>query len=254
MLAAGPQRLCCFVDAAGNMDLADPMPYRVGMLLTCFPDRLGSDIRSLKREMPPRSRSGEFHASEDRHPVQDLLRLLILNDEPRLHIVELRKEDFAPPGYRRGKLRVARDCSAGVAAFVLPATSIAIAAVSAGFPMIEFIVENSSSDPDSEHRALRQAFNGVFRTVLERVVSRYRAPAGNVSAIAIGTRRKRDCPELSFVDHWLWAYSRSVDRGESDVFPPGLAARTTVEVMRPPLSNGSQSGPFPESAASGVRS
>ena len=58
-----------------------------------------------------------------------------------------------------------------------------------------------------------------------------RPPNGTETAIMVSTVRKAQCPSLSFVDHWLWAYSRSSDRGDLNVLPAELKARTEVRVM-----------------------
>ena len=52
-----------------------------------------------------------------------------------------------------------------------------------------------------------------------------------MTKIQVSTVRKKDCPILSFVDYWLWAYSRRRDRQDATVFPADLDARTHVRVM-----------------------
>jgi len=58
-------------------------------------------------------------------------------------------------------------------------------------------------------------------------------PRGRRTVIQVSTKRKQQCPILSFVDHWLWAYARHHDRGDATALPEGLQARTHVRLMTP---------------------
>jgi hypothetical protein len=99
--------LCCLVDEAGSLYRATNEPFRVGFLMTCHPERLDADIRRLKVEVPPRGKSGEYHSREDDPRTRAMLRrLLCLNREPWMHIVEWKKDQFSEASFVNDKLRV----------------------------------------------------------------------------------------------------------------------------------------------------
>lgn len=226
------QSMLCLIDEAGSILSSEKEPFRVGFLLTCRPDRLESDIRSLKRELPPRSKSGEYHAREDHPDTRAMLRrLLCLNNEPRMYIVEWAKEKFSQEFFKNGKLRVFKDTNPMIASFAIAASQIAVASSANGFFMIHVIAEAAQSDIQSEHRSRAQAFNSVLRTALKKQSAIKSPPPGTLTSIIDSTKRKREYPPLSFVDYWLWAYGRHADQGDEDVLPPNLMKRTIVELM-----------------------
>src|SRR2546422_6684443 len=100
----------CLVDEAGSLSRAVSEPFRVGFLMTCRPNRLDEDMRRLKRELPPRGKSGEYHAKEDDSQTRARIRaLLCLNREPQMYIVEWRKDQFPDSAFTNGKLRIFGD-------------------------------------------------------------------------------------------------------------------------------------------------
>lgn len=224
--------LLCMVDEAGSLLASDPEPFRVGFLLTARPNRLESDIRTLKRELPPRGKSGEFHAREDHPDIRAMLRrLLCLNDEPRMHIVEWIKGDFSAAYFVKGRLTVVRDANLLVASFAITASEIAAVASAQGYSLVDVVVEAAKGDIRSEHRSREQAFSRVLRIAFEKQAMVKRPPAGTQTIIRVSTRRKHEYPPLSFVDYWLWAYCRATDRGDSEVFPDELRNRTSIRCM-----------------------
>jgi hypothetical protein len=141
--------MLCLVDEAGSLSVASPEPFRVGFLLTGQPERLEFDIRSLKRELPPRGKSGEYHAREDHPSTRAKIRaLLCLNDEPRMHIVEWAKTDFSPEFIVNGRLTVFQDTNPLIASFAITASHIA-AAASANGSFIVDIIGNAKGDVGS---------------------------------------------------------------------------------------------------------
>jgi len=226
------ESILCLVDEAGSLNINSPEPFRVGFLLTARPKRLESDIKSLKRELPPRGKSGEFHAREDHPKTRALIRaLLCLNKEPRMHIVEWDKKDFSPEFFVKGKLTVFKDSNPLIASFVITASHIAAAASAIGSPIIDIIAEGTMDDIRSEHRSREQAFGQVLRIAFEKQAQIRRPPPGTQSIIRVSTKRKNQYAPLSFVDYWLWAYCRHFDRGDTEVLPDELISRTTVKRM-----------------------
>lgn len=224
--------LLCLVDESGSLLSTDSEPYRIGFLITGRRDRLESDIRRLKRELPPHGKAGEFHARED-HPCTRAMirRLLCLNNEPRMHIVEWIKEDFSAEYFVNGKLKVFSNTSVSIGSFALTATEIAAAASANGHTVIDLIAEAAKVDIHSEHRSRTQAFGPVLQVALEKQAIIKRAPPGTRTLIRVSTKRKSQYAPLSFVDYWLWAYCRHADRDEAEVFPDELRLRTTVRRM-----------------------
>jgi hypothetical protein len=87
--------LWCLVDEAGSLSRSEKEPFRVGFPMTCRPERMQEDIRRLKRELPPRGKSGECPAKEDDSVTRAMIRaLLCLNRKPQMHIVEWQKDEF----------------------------------------------------------------------------------------------------------------------------------------------------------------
>lgn len=220
------------IDESGSIDLAIPEAFRVGFLITARPERLLSDIRTLKRELPPRGKSGEFHAREDHPSTRAKIRaLLCLNNEPRMYIVEWIKTDFSPEFIANGKLKALSDTNILIASFALTASHIAAAASAAGIPLVDIVAEASKGDIRSEHRSREQAFSQVIGTAIQKQVLIKKAPIGTRTEIRVSTRRKSQYPPLSFSDYWLWAYCRHSDRGDVEVLPDELRDRTTVRRM-----------------------
>ena len=225
--------ILCLIDESGSPDVAIPEPFRVGFLITAWPERLVSDIRTLKRELPPRGKSGEFHAREDHPSTRAKIRaLLCLNTEPRMHIVEWIKTDFSSEFIVNGKLMALRDTNLLIASFAVTASHIAAAASATGSPLVDIVVEASKADIRSEHRSREQAFSQVIGIAIQKQAQIKRAPIGTRTEIRVSTKRKNHYPPLSFVDYWLWAYCRHSDRGDVEVLPEELRNRTTVRRMR----------------------
>ena len=224
--------ILCLIDESGSLEVAIPEPFRVGFLITARPERLISDIRTLKRELPPRGKSGEFHAREDHPNTRAKIRaLLCLNNEPRMHIVEWVKADFSPEFIVNGKLMALRDTNPLIASFALTASDIAAAASATGSPLVDIVAEASKGDILSEHRSREQAFSQVIGIAIQKQARIKRAPIGTRTEIRVSTRRKSQYPPLSFVDYWLWAYCRHSDSGDVEVLPDALKRRTTVRRM-----------------------
>jgi hypothetical protein len=224
--------VCCLVDESGSLSRAITKPFRVGFLMTCRPERLQEDIRRLKRELPPRGRSGEYHAKEDDSQRRAMMRgLLCLNREPQMYIVEWRKDQFPDSAFVRGNLQVLADSNPLIASFAVTAADIATNFSAKGFSLVEIIVEATIPDLSSNHRAHRQALNQILPVMLEKQAKLGGAPDGTRTEIRVSTVRKKDCPILSFVDYWLWAYSRYQERQDRNVFPAELESRTHVRVM-----------------------
>jgi hypothetical protein len=102
--------LHCLVDAAGSLSCRVKEPFRVGFLLIQRPEWLHADIRRLKRELPPRGKSGEYHATEDDSRTKAMIRaLLCLNPEPRMIIVEWRMKVFPESAFLKDKLKIFAD-------------------------------------------------------------------------------------------------------------------------------------------------
>jgi hypothetical protein len=225
--------LMCLVDEAGSIELASPEPFRLGFLLTTHPERLYYDINKLKVEIPPRSKSGEYHAREDHPDTRNMIRaLLCLNNDLLMHIVEWDKADFSPDFFKNGRLNVMSDSNPLIASFAITASHIAGAALANGNPSIDFIVEGSKVDISSEHRSREQAFKQVLPIAIQKQLQIKRPSMRTSTIMRILTRRKQEFPVLSLVDHWLWAYCRYSDRGDKTVFPEELKRRTTIERMR----------------------
>jgi hypothetical protein len=224
--------ILCLIDEAGSLNVAAPEPFRVGFLITARPERLASDIRTLKNELPPRGKSGEFHASED-HPItrSKIRALLSLNNEPRMHIVEWVKTDFSPEFIVNRRLTTIRDTNPLIGSFALTASHIAAAASATGSPIVDIVAEASRNDIKSEHRSREQSFSQVIEIAIQKQAQIKRPPIGTRTIIRVLTRRKDQYPILSFVDYWLWAYCRHSDRGDVDVLPDALRNRTTVRRM-----------------------
>jgi len=224
--------LYCLVDESGSLSREAKEPLRVGFLMTCHPERLHEDICRLKREMPPRGKSGEFHAREDDSSTKDMLRkLLSLNREPQLLVVEWHKDKFSDNFFVSDKLRVFDDSNPLIASFAVTTAEIAAAASAKGMSGVHVIVEAGKVDVGSEHRSQRQALNQVLPVMFQKQAKIKRAPAGTKTFLQVSTVRKKECPSLSFVDSWLWAYARHHDQGDPDVLSTELEARTTVRVM-----------------------
>lgn len=88
-------------------------------------------------------------------------------------------------------------------------------------------------DLSSNHRAHRQALDRALPVIFAKNANIASAPVGTSTEVRVSTVRKKDCPLLSFVDYWLWAYARRHDRQDPAVFPAELEARTHVRVMTP---------------------
>ena len=221
--------LHCLVDAAGSLSCRVKEPFRVGFLLIQRPEWLHADIRRLKRELPPRGKSGEYHATEDDSRTKAMIRaLLCLNPEPRMIIVEWRKEVFPESAFLKDKLKIFADTNPLLASFAVTSSDIFGAASGTGYSVVEVIVEATKSDLVSEHRGHRQTLNEVLPVMLERQLRIKPGRPGTATMLKVSTLRKEDCPILSFVDHWLWAYARCMDRGDRAAFPEALESRTHV--------------------------
>src|SRR5262245_5251516 len=158
-----PRRLVCLVDESGSLEERDPLPFRVGFLVTMKPERLAEDIRSMKRDLPPRSRSGEYHACEETAATRRLMRgILGLNSEPRAYVMEWDKSRFSPAHFVNGKLCAFRDTSTLLGSFALGCAQLAAKAATDGIKDIEMIVEAAKADVASEHRGRHQLFNATF--------------------------------------------------------------------------------------------
>lgn len=213
--------MLCLIDESGSLLSSEKEPFRVGFLLTCRPDRLESDIRRLKSELPPRGKCGEYHAREDHPDIRAMLRrLLCLNDEPRMHIVEWVKTEFSQELYANGKLRVFQDTNPMIASFAITASRIAATASANGFSMVHIIAEASKGDIQSEHRSREQAFSSVLLTAFQKQAKLKVPPPGTQTLIRVSTKRKREYPPLSFVDYWLWAYGRRIAQDDVEGLPP----------------------------------
>jgi hypothetical protein len=200
--------------------------------MTCHPERLVEDINRLKREMPPRSKSGEYHAREDDSETRDTLRtLLSLNQEPRMLIVEWRLEQFSDGFFVNDKLRVFADSNPLITSFAVTTAEIAAAASARGMSGIHVIVEAGKADVSSEHRSQRQALNQILPVIFQKQAKISPASSGTKTMLQVSTLRKHECAPLSFVDSWLWAYSRSRDQGDPEALPPELNSRTTLRVI-----------------------
>lgn len=185
--------MLCLIDEAGSLLSSEKEPLRVGFLLTCRPDRLESDIRSLKRELPPRGKFGEYHAREDDPKTRAMLRrLLCLNNEPLMYIVEWVKEKFSQEFFSNGKLRVFQDTNPMIASFAIVASQFAAAASANGFSIVHFIVEATKVDIKSEHRSREQAFNSVLQTAFEKQIKLKVPPPGTQTLIKVSTKRKSE--------------------------------------------------------------
>lgn len=224
--------MVCLVDEAGSLLLSDKSPFRVGFLLTCRPDQLESDIERLKRELPPRDKHGEYHASKDTSDTRAALRrLLSLNSEPQMYIVEWAKETFPEECFSNGKLQVFQDTNLLMGSFALAAAQIAAAASANRFSLIHVIAEAVKNDVASEHRSRAQAFGSVIETVLQKQSTIKAPPFGTQTVIKVSTRKKTDYSPLSFVDYWLWAYCRHTDQHDNEVLPLTLKNRTVAKRM-----------------------
>ena len=224
--------MLCLVDEAGSLSITSPEPFRVGFLITGRPERLESDIRRLKMEVPPRGKSGEYHAREDHPSTRAKIRaLLCLNDEPRMHIIEWDKTDFSAEFIVNGRLTVLQDTNPLIASFAITASHIAAAASANGRFIIDIIAEAAMSDIQSEHRSREQAFSKVLHIAFEKQAQIRRPPPGTKTVIRVSTKRKNQYAPLSFVDYWLWAYCRYSDRGDTEVLPDEIKRRTTVRRM-----------------------
>lgn len=229
-----PRAIVCAVDESGSLALSVEQPFRVGFLLTCRPHWIEADLQRLKREVPPRSKYGIYHAREDNPYTRSMVRrVLSLNGEPRMCIIEWDKKKFSAKYFKKDKLAVFSDSNMVFGSFALMATEIAACASANGFVDIVIICEASSNDIKSEHKARSQSFSSVLGIALEKQMAVKSAPNGSLSQIAVLTRRKRGYPILSCVDYWLWAYCRSVDHGDEEVFPVELSRRTTIRRMTP---------------------
>ncbi len=227
-----PSTLFCLIDESGTLLASEKEPFRVGFLVTRHPDRLAHDIRSLKRELPPIGKHGEYHAREDHPYTREMLqRLLCLNTEPLMYIVEWIKEEFSKEHFEKGKLQVFKNTNPIIASFAIIASEFAAAASANGFSEIHVIAEAVKGDIKSEHRSREQAFNSVLRTVFEKQSTIKVPPPGTQSIIKVSTKRKKECPPLSFADYWLWAYCRHTDHNDEHALPPALKKRTYVERM-----------------------
>ena len=224
--------LTCLIDESGSLSINSPEPFRVGFLVTCHPERLEYDIRTLKKELPPRGKSGEYHAREDHPSTRAKIRaLLCLNDEPRMHIVEWSKTDFSPEFIVEDRLTVFRDTNPLIASFAITASHIAAAASANENFIVDIIVEAAAEDIKSEHRSREQAFSQVLQIAFEKQARIKRPPPETKTIIRVSTRRKGQYAPLSFADYWLWAYSRYSDRGDAQVLPDELRRRTSVNKM-----------------------
>jgi hypothetical protein len=224
--------MLCLIDEAGSLSLADPDPFRIGFLITGRGDRLESDIKRLKKELPPRGKSGEYHACEEHPNTRAMIRsLLCLNGEVQMYIVEWIKKDFSTEYFMNGRLSVFRDTNLLIGSFAITASRIAAAASANGYLSIHVIAEASKVDIQSEHRSREQAFGQVLRFALEQQARIKRPPPGTQAMIQVSTVRKSQYAPLSFVDYWLWAYCRNFDRGDTEVLPDELKRRTSVTRM-----------------------
>lgn len=224
--------MLCLIDECGDYCLKSPEPLRLGFLLTCWPERLESDIARLKKELSPRGRSGEYHSSEEHPDTRSKLRaLLCLNNEPRMYIVEWDKQGFSADFFVNGRLTVCQDTNPLIASFAITASEIAAAASASGRNIVDIVSEAKNVDIRSEHRSREQAFRQVLKAAFEEQVPTKRPPPGTTTIIRVSTRRKYQYPPLSFVDYWLWAYRRHSDCGDKEVLPDSLKSRTTVRRM-----------------------
>lgn len=235
-----PSMLWCLVDEAGSLSRATKEPFRVGFLMTCRPQRLDADLRRLKVEVPPRGKHGEYHSREDDSGARAMLRsLLCLNREPLMYIVEWKKDQFSDASFVNNKLRIFGDSNPFIASFAITASDIAMVASSRGFSGVHVVAEAAQSDRPSDHRSRKQALNRVLPLMFEKQAGIARPPPGTKTALQVSTLRKSECPSLSFVDYWLWAYSRHTDQGDPEVLPTELKARTSVTVMTEAAIRGS---------------
>jgi hypothetical protein len=222
----------CLIDESGSLSRDVKEPFRVGFLMTCRPERLREDIERLKRELPLRGKSGEYHAKEDEAQTRAAMRsLLCLNTEPQMYIVEWRKEQFPDAAFTNGKLHVLQDSNPLIASFAITVSDIVANFSVKGYSFVQVVVEATIPDLASNHRAHRQALNQLLPVMLEKHAKKSRAPAGTMTKLHVSTVRKKDCPILSFADYWLWAYSRRHDRDDATVFPAQMQERTHVRVM-----------------------
>jgi len=222
----------CLIDESGTLLASDKSPFRVGFLVTGRPERLEYDIRSLKRELPPLGKKGEYHAKEDSPYTRAMLQhLLSLNTEPLMYIVEWVKEEFSQEYFEKGKLRVFKDTNLIIGSFAISASKFAAAASANGFSEIHIVSEAVRSDINSEHRSREKAFNTAFRVAIEKQAISKKAPSGSLSLIKVSTKRKTEYPLLSFADYWLWAYCRHTDRNDDRALSQALKGRTFVERM-----------------------
>jgi hypothetical protein len=160
-----------------------------------------------------------------------LRKVLSLNREPRMLIVEWRKDQFSDNFFVNNTLRVFGDSNPLIASFAVTVAEIATAASANGISGVRIIVEAGKVDVGSEHRSQRQALNQVLPLMFQKQAKIKRAPAGTETVLQVSTLRKKECPSLSFVDSWLWAYSRHHDQGDLEVLSTELESRTTVRVM-----------------------
>ena len=196
--------LYCLVDEFGSWSRRGKVPFRVGFLMTCHPERLLEDINRLKREIPPRGKSGEYHAREDNSETREMLRkLLSLNREPRMLIVEWRVDQFSDGFFVNDKLRIFADSNPLIASFAVTTAEIAAAASAKGMSGIHVIVEAGKVDVSSEHRSQRQALNHVLPVMFQKQAKISPAPFGTKTVLQVSTLRKHECAPLSFVDSWL---------------------------------------------------
>ena len=224
--------LMCLIDESGTLLASVKEPFRVGFLVTCRPQCFEHDIQTLKKELPPLGKHGEYHAREDPSYTRAMLRhLLCLNTEPLMYIVEWIKEEFSEEHFENGKLRVFKDTNPVIASFAVIASEFAVTASANGFSEIHIISEAIKSDIKSEHRSREQALNSVLRTAFERQSTIKVPPPGTRTIIKVSTKRKKEYPPLSFVDYWLWAYCKHADQNDEHALPSALKKRTFVERM-----------------------
>jgi len=150
-----------------------------------------------------------------------------------MYIVDWRKDQFPDTAFFKGKLQVFADSNPLIASFAVTAADIAANFSIKGFSLVEIIIEATIPDLLSNHRAHRQALNQVLPVMFEKQAKRGVAPDGSRTEIRVSTVRTKDCPILSFVDYWLWAYARHQDRQDRNAFPAELEARTHIRVMTP---------------------
>lgn len=218
--------LSCFVDESGTSARTDLKPYRVGFLLTCRPAELAADIRALKREIPPRSKTGQYHAREDGSQARTrLLDLLSIHREPMLYVVEWRKTTFSERWFRSGHLKVFSDAALGPASIALAGAEV-VASAAKRFRIIKFIAESAVVDSRSEHRACSQALQTTMRALLQRS-SR---PREGATIVKLSTVRKVERPLLSLTDVWLWGLGDCEHPNGAVRLPASLRERTTIEV------------------------